>query len=177
LNERKQGHTFLPAISNGFLKRNRALAWLFNSKHNNPRYRKSLGKGRLSLIENLMLRKLERERFEQEARRVASHPAESEVLPEPAGSALATSAGSVVPLPASAGSAMASTGESSLDPRRRERFPTEWETALDLSNEEEEVVESLSVFAPLQQEWPAARGEPSPSSDTSGNGCNFGHSS
>jgi hypothetical protein len=33
----------LPAISNGFLKPNRALAWLFNGKHNNPRCRKSLG--------------------------------------------------------------------------------------------------------------------------------------
>ena len=77
-----------------------------------------------------MLRKLEREWREQEARCVTSHPAESE----------------------------ASTDESSLDPGRRKQFPTEGETSLDLSDEEEEVVGSLSAFAPSQKEWPAERG-------------------
>jgi hypothetical protein len=104
-----------------------------------------------------MLRKLERERREQEARRASSHPVEPKVLPEPAGSALATSAGSVV-LPTPAGSAVASTVERPLEPGRRKRFPTAEETIFVLSDEEEEVVESLSAFSSSQQAWPAERG-------------------
>jgi hypothetical protein len=45
------------------------------------------------------------------------------------------------------GSTVASIDENPLKPGRRKRFLTEEETTLDLSDEEEEVVESLSALA------------------------------
>ena len=43
-------------------------------------------------------------------------------------------------------------------PGIHERFPTEGETTIDLSDEEVEDVESLAEFKPPQQVWPAERG-------------------
>jgi hypothetical protein len=108
--------------------------------------------GRLSLSKLLMMRKLERERREQEARRAAFHPVESEAPPEPPGSALATPADTAVLLPAPASSAVTNTAERLLEPERRQYFPTVDDTILVPSDEEDDASESLSAFASPQQE-------------------------
>ena len=122
--------------SHGFLKPNRATRLAAQQQAQQPEVQEVLGReGRRSLSKNLMLQKLERERREQEARRAASQPVQSEVPPEPAGSALATPVGTAVLLPTPAGSAVAGTAESPLEPGRRKQVPTAGETILDLSDE------------------------------------------
>jgi hypothetical protein len=95
-----------------------------------------------------MMRKLERERREQDARRAASHPVESEVPSELTGSALATPVSTAAVPPTPTDSVAASTAERHMEPRRRQQFSSVEETILDLSDEEDGAVELLSAFAP-----------------------------
>ena len=118
-----------------------------------PEAQEVLGReGRLSLGKLLMMRKFERERREQEARRAALHPSGSEVPPEPPGSASAPSEGTAILPPTPVSSV-----ETNLDLSEEGDEAAE-EIIHDLSDEEDEAVELLSTFAPPQQEWPAERG-------------------
>ena len=104
-----------------------------------PEAQKVLGREeRLSLGKLLMMRKFERERREQEARRAALLPSGSE------GMAI------IPPTPVS-------SVETNLDLSEEGDGAAE-ELIHDLSDEEDEAVELLSTFAPPQQEWPAERG-------------------